>query len=464
MISKKIIKRLQKVCGANDVLYNSRDLMLYEYDASLDKALPDAIVLPESTHEVIGIVKIAHQQRIPLIPRGSGTNLSGGTIPQLGGIVMTFSKMNRILEIDLRNRCAVVEPGVFNLDLQEALKSQGYFFAPDPASQRVSTIGGNIAENAGGPHCLKYGVTANHVLGLEIVLSDGSLMEIGGKAEDPLGYDLNGTLIGSEGTLAIVTRAIVRIKPLPPSEKTMLVVFDSMNRAAIAVTDIIARGIIPASLEMMDKPIIQTIESSLHLGYPADAEAVLVIDLDGFESVIEEDVKTIVAICTNHQAGSIKIARTEKERYDLWQGRRASFGTLTRLRPSIMIADGTVPRSQLPQVLDKILQICAKYTVKVGNVFHAGDGNLHPFIIFDERNEEEKHRVLQATHEILKACVEAGGTISGEHGIGLEKRNAMKLQFTENDLNSMKIIKTTFDPDNLMNPNKIFPLMEVDNL
>lgn len=464
MISKKLIRKFQKICGNDGVLFHPQDLILYQYDASIDRALPEVVVFPKTVEDVVEIVKVAHQEHLPLIPRGSGTNLSGGTIPRFGGIVITFSRMNRILEIDLKNRCAVVEPGVFNLDLQKALASLGYYFAPDPASQRVSTIGGNIAENAGGPHCLKYGVTSNHILGLEIVLSDGTILNIGGKIEDNLGYDLKGLLVGSEGTLAIVTKAIVRIKPLPESVKTMLAMFSDMNNAVDTVTEIIANGIIPASLEMMDKPIIQTIETALHLGYPVDAEAILVIELDGLQIAIDVEVEKILKICHQHGVTEVKIAKTDAERDDLWKGRRASFGTLTQLRPSIMIADGTVPRTKLPQVLSRVIQVCEKYSLTVGNVFHAGDGNLHPFILYDERDKKERQRVLQATNEILKICVAAGGTISGEHGIGLEKKQAMKLLFSEQDLDVMKRVKTAFDPYNLFNPNKIFPTTEVDNL
>ncbi len=464
MITPKVRKKLQRICGRDGVLWEKEDLLLYEYDASMDKALPDVVVLPSTARQVSEVVSLANEFGIPVVARGSGSNLSGGTIAELGGIVLQFSRMRRIYEINIADRYAVVEPGVYNLDLQHALSPYGFYYAPDPASQRVSTIGGNIAENAGGPHCLKYGVTANHVLGVEVVLSNGQIVTFGGPVEDKGGYDVTSVIVGSEGTLGIVTKAWLRIIPLPESVKTMLAVFNSLDDAASAVAAIIAAGIIPASLEMMDKPIIQTVESAMSLGYPSDADAILVIELDGPAVGMDHEAEKIVSICRQHGVADIRIAQTQEERDDFWKGRRASFGTLTQLRPSIMIADGTVPRSQLPEVLKQVLVICKKYNLSVGNVFHAGDGNLHPFILYDERNEEEKQRVLQATHEILETCVNVGGTISWEHGIGLEKKEAMKFLYSRDDMDHMKRLKTVFDPEQLLNPNKIFPTMEEDNL
>ena len=452
MLDKKIIKRLNKIFGKKNVLVQQKDLVFYQFDASLDRGMPDAVVFPRSTEQIVGLVKLAREHNIPLIPRGSGTNLSGGSIAVWGGIIIQFSHMNRILEIDLENRCAVVEPGVYNLDLQTALAPHKFYFAPDPASQRVSTIGGNVAENAGGPHCLKYGITVNHVLGLEIVTADGEVVSIGGKNEQNPGYDLMSLFIGSEGTLGIVTKTIVKILPLPEGIKTMLAVFSSMEQAANAVSEIIAQGIIPATLEMMDKPIIQTVESAHHLGYPMDAEAVLLVELDGPIAGMES------------QADKIESAETSDQRDALWQGRRLSFGSLTMLQPSVMIADGTVPRSKVPAVLNQVMEICGKYELKVGNVFHAGDGNLHPFILFDDRNPVDTQKVKKACDEILAACIQQGGTISGEHGIGLEKKGSMKVLFNEKEISAMKDIKKVFDPQGIMNPNKIFPVTEADNL
>ena len=464
MIKKKTIKRLRKIFGTKNVLTSYKDRVFYQYDASLDRSLPDAIVFPENTDQIVKLVNLCRGENVPIIPRGSGSNLSGGTIAIWGGIILQFSRMNRILEIDLENQCAVVEPGVYNLELQQALAPHGFYFAPDPASQRVSTIGGNIAENAGGPHCIKYGVTSNHVLGLDIVTGDGKILQLGGKLEQSPGYDLIGPLIGSEGTLAIITKAILKILPIPESVKTMQVIFDSMDQAAQTVTAIISRGIIPATLEIMDKPIIQTVEEIHHLGYPTDAEAILLLELDGPQAGMEDQENRIREICLENGAKNFEVAQTDKQRDTLWQGRRLSFGSLTMLQPSIMIADGTVPRSKVPIVLKKVMQICEKYDLKVGNVFHAGDGNLHPFIVFDERNPAQKEKVMKANEEILQACIDVGGTISGEHGIGLEKKAAMRHLFSNDDMQAQLKLKQVFDPSGILNPNKIFPVTEVDNI
>ncbi|MFZ5516652.1 MAG: FAD-binding oxidoreductase [Candidatus Zhuqueibacterota bacterium] len=463
-MEKKLVKQLRKICGADKVLTDYRDRVFYQYDASLETGLPDAVVFPESTGQVAEVVKLCRERNVPLVARGSGTNLSGGSVAIWGGIILQLSRMNRILEIDVANHCAVVEAGVYNQDLQDALAPHGFYFAPDPASMRVSTIGGNIAENAGGPHCLKYGVTFNHVLGMELVTSDGEVIQLGGKAYDYPGYDLMGLLIGSEGTLGIITQATLKIIPLPENVKTMLAIFNSMEQAAHTVTDIIARGIIPATLEMMDKPIIQTVEATHHLGYPADAEAILLLELDGPAVGMDDQAEEIMAICRQNGSRSIEVAQTSRQRDSLWQGRRLSFGSLAMLEPSIMIADGTVPRSKVPAVLTKVMEICNRYNLKVGNVFHAGDGNLHPFIVFDDRNATEKAKVIRASEEILEECIRVGGTISGEHGIGLEKKPSMKVLFNGTELRAMQQMKQVFDPEDFLNPNKIFPVTEKDSI
>lgn len=464
MIEKKVLKKLRRIFQADDLLTSQKDLIFYQYDASLDRSLPDAVVFPRTVAQIVELVNVCRESGIPLIARGSGSNLSGGTIPVWGGIIIQFSHLNKILEIDLDNQCAVVEVGVYNLDLQQALAPYHFFFAPDPASQRISTIGGNVVENAGGPHCLKYGVTFNHVLGLEVVAADGAVFQLGGKAGQPSGYDLLSLIIGSEGTVGIVTKAIVKILPMAECTRTMLAIFDSMESGAQAVTDIISQGFIPATLEMMDKPIIQTVEQTHHLGYPMDADAILLLELDGPQAGMDDQAQHIIDICQKNGASRIETAATVQQRDTLWKGRRLSFGSLTMLRPSIMIADGTVPRSKVPQVLTRVMEICGSYGLQVGNVFHAGDGNLHPFILFDERNPVEKEQVKNACDEILKTCVDAGGTISGEHGIGLEKKQAMKYQFSIRELQAMQEIKHVFDPRSLFNPNKIFPVTEKDNL
>lgn len=464
MLDKKITKQLRKIFGSQDLLTDYKNLVFYQYDASLDRGLPDAVVFPRSVDQIVKLVHLCHEHHIPLIPRGSGSNLSGGTVAVWGGIILQFSHMNRILEIDLENQCAVVEPGVYNLDLQNALAPHHFYFAPDPASQRVATIGGNVAENAGGPHCVKYGVTLNHILGLEVVTAEGTVHQFGGKFLRQSGYDLMSVLIGSEGTLGIVTKVIVRILPQPEAIKTMLAIFDRMADAARAVSEIIAQGIIPATLEMMDKPIIQTVEQKHHLGYPMDAEAVLLLELDGPRAGLDNQADEISAICRANGALKIETAATSEQRDALWKGRRLSFGSLTMLQPSVMIADGTVPRSKVPLVLQRVLEICQNHGLKVGNVFHAGDGNLHPFILFDDRNEVDTNKVKQACAEILEECIRVGGTISGEHGIGLEKKQSMKVLFSPDDLKAMLAIKQVFDPNNIFNPNKIFPMLEDDSI
>jgi glycolate oxidase subunit GlcD len=454
---KNLIVRLREISGPEHVLDSEMDLTLYGYDASLEKGRPDAVVLPASTEEVSKIVSLAHAEKVPVIARGSGTNLSGGTVPLRGGIVIHFSRMNRILEIDLPNRTVTVEPGVITLDLQNLLLKKGFVYAPDPASQKVSTLGGNFGENSGGPHCLKYGVTTNHILGAEVVLHDGTVIWTGGKSPDPPGYDLTGVLVGSEGTLGIVTRLMLKIIPSPEAVKTMLAIYGSIEDASNTVSAIIAEGIVPATLEMMDNLVIQAVEASVHAGYPTDAAAVLIIELDGMSDGMDRQADKIMEICKRHRVREVRLAKSDAERAELWAGRKGAFGAVARLRPSYLVCDGTVPRTKLPEVLTRVLEVGKKYGLPIGNVFHAGDGNLHPLILFDERNEDELRRVHQAGAEILKICADAGGTISGEHGIGIEKLKEMALIFSENDIAFMREIKTAFDPEGLWNPGKVLP-------
>jgi glycolate oxidase len=458
----ELVRNLEVIVGKGNVVHSRTGLLAYEYDASLNRGMPDAVAFATSTGQVSELVKLAHQEGIPFLPRGSGTNLSGGTVPTRGGIVIELSRMNRILEIDLKNRAAVVEPGVFNMALQEALAPLGYYYAPDPASQRVSTLGGNVGENSGGPLCLKYGVTTNHVLGLEVVLPDGSVVQMGGKASDYPGYDLKGLMVGSEGTLGIATKITVRIMRAPEAVKTLLAIYDSVEQAGQTVSDIIAEGIIPATLEMMDKLVIKAVEEAVHAGYPLDAEAVLIIELDGLRDGMDGLEKRIVEICGNNGVRTIDVAASEEDRKRLWAGRRGAFGAVGRLYPSYMVNDGTVPRSQLPRVLKRVAEIGERYGVPIGNVFHAGDGNLHPLILFDERDKAQLELVKKASHEILQACVDAGGTISGEHGIGVEKLDAMWFLFGWKDLNAMWKVKRSFDPENLCNPGKVLPEIKTE--
>ncbi|MFH1124558.1 MAG: FAD-linked oxidase C-terminal domain-containing protein [Pseudomonadota bacterium] len=457
MKKEMVLARLGEIVGPEHVLSSEMDVVLYGYDASLAKGKPDMVVLPGSTEEVSRVTALAFQEKIPIIARGSGTNLSGGTVPVHGGIVIHFSRMNRILEIDMPNRTATVEPGVITLDLQERLLRQGFIYAPDPASQKVSTMGGNFGENSGGPHCLKYGVTTNHVLGAEVVLYDGTVIWTGGKCQDHPGYDLTGLLVGSEGTLGMVTKMILRIMPAPEAVKTMLAIYDSIEDASNTVSAIIAEGIVPASLEMMDKVVMGAVEESVHAGYPTDAAAVLIIELDGMVDGMGRQAEKIMEICSRYGVREIRLAKDDAERARLWAGRKGAFGAVSRLRPNYMVCDGTVPRTKLPEVLSRVIETGEKYGVLIGNVFHAGDGNLHPLILFDEKDEDERRRVLKATSEILKICAEAGGTISGEHGIGIEKLEEMSFIFSESDLDVLRDLKRAFDPENILNPGKVLP-------
>jgi glycolate oxidase subunit GlcD len=365
--------------------------------------------------------------------------------------------MSRILEIDIPNRTVTVEPGLITLDLQNRLLADGFVYVPDPASQKVSTLGGNLGENSGGPHCLKYGVTTNHVLGAELVLFDGSVVWTGGKSQDNPGYDLTGLLVGSEGTLGLVTKMILKIVRAPEKVKTLLAVFDAIEDASNTVSAIIAEGILPATLEMMDNVVMQAVEASVQAGYPLDAAAVLIIELDGMEDGMDRQAEKIQEICKRHNVRDVQLAKDEAQRAKLWAGRKGAFGAITRLKPSYMVGDGTVPRTKLPEVLSKVLETGKKYDLLIGNVFHAGDGNLHPLILFDERDEEEREKARKAAVEILQICADAGGTISGEHGIGLEKMREMFFIFSESDLESMRQVKRAFDPEDILNPGKVIP-------
>jgi glycolate oxidase len=457
VLDSHTIAELETIVGKEYVLSSPEDILLYGYDASLDSHAPQVIVLPGSAEEIAAVVRLAHRWGVPFTARGAGTNLSGGSIPIEGGVVIVTTRLNHILEIDVPNQRMVVEPGIFNLGVQKALAPHGYLYAPDPSSQKVSTMGGNVAENSGGPHCLKYGVTSNHVLGLQVVLPDGSIVELGGKALDAAGYDWVGVLVGSEGTLGIVTKMTLRIMRQPEAIKTLLVIFDGLEPAGQAVSDIIAAGIIPATLEMMDNTMIRAVEANMKAGYPLDAEAVLIVELDGLKDDQERIAGEIEAICRKAGATSVKAARTAAERDQLWAGRRGAFGSVGVLAPNYLVCDGTVPRTKLPIVLRRIAEIGKRYNLLVGNVFHAGDGNLHPLILFDARHPGVTERVKAAGHEILAACAEVGGTITGEHGVGLEKLADMPLVFSQADMRVMAWVKDVLDPDGLANPGKVLP-------
>jgi len=457
MEKETMIGELVRLVGKDNVLHSEMHYKLYEYDASLIRSKPDCIVLPTSTEQVSKVVKFAHDHKIRLIARGAGTNLSGGSVSIQGGIAIVMTKMNQILDMDIENLRVVVQPGVVTLDLKNVLAKHGYLYQPDPASEKVTTIGGNFGENAGGPHCLKYGVTSNHVLGAEIVLSDGQVVQVGGKALDNPGYDLMGVLGASEGTLAIVTKAVLRIMPKAEAVKTMLCIYNSIEDGGNTVTAIIGEGIIPATLEMMDNLTIKAVEEAYRVGFPTDAAAILIIELDGLKDGMERLTERILEICRLHNVREIRVAKDQAERDKIWAGRKGAFGAVGRLRPNYLVNDGTVPRTRLPETLARVVEIGKKYKLPIANVFHAGDGNLHPLILFDERDKDELERVHAAATEIMKVCADMGGTISGEHGIGLEKLHGMSMIFSPKDIAAMKRVKAAFDPLNLMNPGKVLP-------
>ncbi len=453
-----LVEKLVQILGPGRVVTSYEELLVYECDGlTINKALPEVVVLPETTEEVQAIVRLATRSHVPFVARGAGTGLSGGALPVEGGILISLVRMNRILEVDTANRRAVVQPGVVNQDLNDEVAPLGLHFAPDPSSQQACTIGGNVAENAGGPHTLKYGVTTNHVLGLEVVLPDGSLVSLGGKAEGMSGYDLISLLVGSEGTLGIVTSIIVKLTNLPEAVETILAMFDSMEAASRAVSTLISQGIVPATVELMDRLTIEAVEDYAHAGYPKDAEAILLIEVDGLREEVKEEAKVVAEICREGGARRIRKAKSEEERARIWQGRKKAFGAFGRISHSYYTMDGVIPRSKLPQVLPRVYDIGRRHGLRVANVFHAGDGNLHPIILFDERNEDQLQRALAMSREILEVCVEAGGTLSGEHGIGLEKMDIMPLVYAPEDLEVMKKVKRAFDPEGLSNPGKMFP-------
>ena len=456
MDQAKIIEELSKIVGKDNVLASEMQKRLFGYDASLYRANPDCIVIPSSTEDVSRVVALAYKHGIRVVARGAGTNLSGGSVPSQGGIVLQFSRMNNILEIDIENQRVVVEPGVVTLDMKNVLAGYGYIYQPDPASEKVTTLGGNFAENSGGPHCLKYGVTGNHVLGAEVVLANGDVVEVGGKALDNPGYDLTGLLVGSEGTLGIITKITLRIVPKGEAVKTMMAIYNTLEDGGKTVSDIIADGIVPATLEMMDNLTIKAVEGAFNLGLPLDAAAILLIELDGLKDGMERLAERVMEICRKNNVRELKAAKDEAERTKLWAGRKGAFGAIGKLRPNYLVCDGTVPRTELSVVLSKVMEIGKQYDLAIANVFHAGDGNLHPLILFDERDKDELDRVHKAGMDILKLCADHGGTISGEHGIGTEKMDAMSFVLSPADIAAMKKVKRAFDPEGVFNPDKIF--------
>lgn len=457
MVDADTKRWLRAIAGDNFVLDEDIDLRLYEYDGGVDKHRPDVVVFPRTTDHVVKIVNLARERGVTFVGRGAGTGLSGGVIPRTGGIMVSFARMNKIVEIDLENERIVVEPGVVNLDVTLAVQGQKYFYAPDPSSQRACTIGGNVAENAGGPHTLAYGVTTNHVLGLEAVLPDGSVVQIGGKAQDTPGYDLTGLLTGSEGTMVLVTKVVLRLMRQPELVKTTLAIFDSAEQAGNTVAEITARAITPVAVEMLDGVMLRMVEEATHAGYPMDAAAVLLIELEGLQEAVEEQVEQVREACAACGAREFRIAKDATERELLWKGRKNAFGAVGRLSPFYYVQDGVVPRTRIAETLKFIGETSEKYGLTISNIFHAGDGNMHPIILFDARKPGELERAQKAGEAILEFCISVGGSITGEHGVGMEKMELMGQQFTPESLDMIGNFKSLFDPGCLLNPGKVLP-------
>lgn len=455
-----VTRRLRGLVGADHVIIDPDRLVVYESDGlTAYKVLPRAVVLPASHDEIVGVVKTLHEARIPVVPRGSGTGLSGGALAVHDAVIIGTARMRRIISLDTVNRLARVEPGVLNAQLGDAARPHGLYYAPDPSSQTTCTIGGNVAENSGGPHCLKYGVTSRYITGLTVVLSDGRVLELGGAARDPeAGYDLVGLFVGSEGCFGIATEIEVRLLPLPEGVRTLLGIFETLEDAARAVTSIVGEGLLPAALEIIDGASIKAVEASAYAaGYPTDAGAALVVEFDGTDASLDDDAARAEACCREAGARDVRRAADEAERTRLWQGRKKAFGVMGRIAPDLLVQDATVPRTRLPEVLHRIMQIGERYGLHVSNVFHAGDGNLHPKLLFDRRDAETVAKVEAASKEIMAVCVEAGGTITGEHGVGVDKRGYMTLVHGPGELAAMAAVRDVWNPDGLMNPGKVLP-------
>ncbi len=449
---------LQDLVGHERVLGAPSDLLVYECDGFvIEKNSPDIAVFPENTEEVAAIVRLCREHDVPFLPRGAGTGLAGGCLPVGGGVLIVLTRMREILEINVRDRFAVVQPGVVNVWLTRALRGSGFHYAPDPSSQGACTLGGNVATNSGGPHTLKYGVTTNHILGIEIVTADGQIVQLGGPVEDPVGLDLVGTFVGSEGTLGIVTGIWVRITRDPQGYRTLLGVFNSVDEATNAISEIIGAGIIPAALEMMDHGILAALEAAFGFGFPLDAEAILLMEVDGLEAGLDEHRDQVIDICKRCGAREVRQAADESERQKLWKARKQAFGAIGRLSPSYCTQDGVVPRTKLPHILRHIRSVGKKHDVEIVNVFHAGDGNIHPILLFDERDQSQVQRVLQASEEILSECIACGGSVTGEHGIGVEKVSFMKRLFTDDDVEVMQRLRVALNPTGKLSPGKMLP-------
>jgi glycolate dehydrogenase FAD-linked subunit len=457
MTTGSVIAELRRALDPDRVRDGAADLSLYRRDAGHMAGTAAVVCFPADTAEVSACVRIAAESGVPFVARGSGTGLAGGAVPPDGAVVISLTKMNRIRSIDPTARRAWVEPGVLNLDLSRAVAGHGLHFAPDPSSQQTCTIGGNVANNSGGPHCLAEGVTASHIVALEVVLPDGTVMVLGGEDPEPAGYDLRGVFVGSEGMCGIATAICVRLTQDPPVVRTMLLDYDDVESGASTVSDIIAAGIVPAAMEMMDRLCLQAVEAYIHAGLPVDAAAALLVETVGLRGGVDADTEAIVAIARRHGVRQVRIAADEAERALLWKGRKSAFGAIARIKPNYYLHDTVVPRHELPGVLAQVYEIAAKYDLDVLNVFHAGDGNLHPLLLFDQRQPGVMERVFAAGDAIVAASVAAGGVLSGEHGIGLEKRDLMPLMFSEVDLAAQAALRRAFDPEGLSNPGKVLP-------
>jgi glycolate oxidase len=455
---EQIAAALRAIVPGEGVIAAERAMRPYESDGlTAYRALPMVVVLPETTDQVAEVLRYCHDSGIKVVPRGAGTSLSGGALPLNDGVLLGMAKFNRIREIDFDNRVVVAEPGVTNLAISSAVADRGFYYAPDPSSQIACTIGGNVAENSGGVHCLKYGMTTNNILGLELVLMTGEVLRLGGKHLDPGGYDLAGIVTGSEGLLGVVTEVTVRILKKPETARALLVGFPSAEDAGECVSRIIGSGIIPGGMEMMDKPAIHATEEFVHAGYPLDVEALLIVELDGPQTEVDHLIERVEAIARSCNAVSCKASNSEAERLLFWAGRKAAFPAVGRISPDYYCMDGTIPRAKLPLVLKRIRKLSEHYGLRVANVFHAGDGNLHPLILYDANKPGELEKTEEFGAEILKLCVEVGGVLTGEHGVGVEKRDLMPVMFTEDDLNQQQRLKCAFDAAGLLNPGKVFP-------
>ena len=455
-----IIAALRKIVPGEGVIAEEEELRAYECDGlTAYRQLPMIVVLPETTEQVSRVLDYCHEQGIKIVPRGAGTSLSGGALPLEDGITLGLGKFNRILDIDYGNRCVTAQPGVTNLALTQAVSADGFYYAPDPSSQIACSIGGNVAENSGGVHCLKYGLTANNLLGIEMVLMDGEVVRIGGKHLDAGGYDLLGVVTGSEGLLGVITEVTVRILRSPATARALLIGFPSSESAGDCVAAIIAAGIIPGGMEMMDRPAIHAAEAFVNAGYPMDAEALLIVELDGPQVEVDELIGRVEKIARENRAESVRISTNEAERENFWAGRKAAFPAVGRISPDYYCMDGTIPRHRLSEVLNRMTDLSDQYGLRVANVFHAGDGNLHPLILYNANNPGELEKAEAFGADILKLCVEVGGVLTGEHGVGVEKRDLMGEMFTETDLNQQQRVKCAFDPTQRLNPGKVFPTL-----